>query len=439
MVTTLGSGSGILSALGQYHEESGPHGGLTDLAANARDAGALNWRLQGVIMNGTSMIACSDDGPGPCEPGAADPSAEALLQLVRPGVSNSTDDAGKIGQAGIGALSGPLVMGGSVLFATHSPRETHVLLISESFNDMRKKRGELYSCLVVQLSRNKASGRLSIRGGGQAGAPFIATTDTANADVISADTAISAQTAVKLLMEWSPFFSAEAVFNMVEALLPRHSGGLAQLIFDLRHGIGINTCGSSEFDVTLPVSESHAQAYPISARLFLCRTFPKCFNNNRHRAFNIQMGRFGEACTPLVSFDPRHNVHNIAPSHPLLYCYPGEQQPVVRVWMGWMLKESGNSAYSGDARALKQHPYGIVVVYNGQMVTFFEKTACMQQGNDHRTLRERMVTHQLGLIIYVEVESSVNLANPQRDPHRLRLKAQKTTFVRNAAQVRIEL
>ena len=162
MASKLGSGSGIFSALGQYHEESGPHGGVADIVANARDAGAQTWRLQGTRVSGTEVVAFSDDGPGP-QPAnrpqgssAVPPTADTLLRMVRPGSSSSTNDASKIGQAGVGTLTGSLVLGASVLFATHDNDELFVLLVSEPFNEKRRADG-IGDAEVIQVSCDKTA------------------------------------------------------------------------------------------------------------------------------------------------------------------------------------------------------------------------------------------------------------------------------------------
>lgn len=133
----LGSGNGILNALSQFHEESTAHGGLADLAANSRDAGATVWRLQGGFFgpqDAVKDVLCfSDDGPGPCI--EDQPTAESLHRMIKPGISTSTDEQSKIGQAGVGSLSGSLVLGSSVLFATRGSDTLHLLLVSEGYND----------------------------------------------------------------------------------------------------------------------------------------------------------------------------------------------------------------------------------------------------------------------------------------------------------------
>ena len=309
--TPLGSGTGILAALGQYHEEAGPHGGLADLAANARDAGATKWQLQGwtgtLDQTGEKMdvVACSDDGPGPCLPGSTVPSAEALLRMVKPGTSTSTDDASKIGMAGVGSLTGSLSIGGSVLFVTQGVCPTtalhrvYLLLVSERFGEQRKAEG----CLDAEIIQASFS-----RGQPDEVGVF------------------------ELLLQWSPFSSFEQLRGVLQLLLPP-SGSLIQLIWDLRDGIELQMPPTksgppSAFDVLLPLGEAHPQAYPASARKFLQHTFPAAYHLNGRR-FDIVMGRLGNIATVIQPFDPRVNVHHL--STPIVYKYKGVEAPVAKV------------------------------------------------------------------------------------------------------------
>ena len=70
--------------------------------------------------------------------------------------------------------------------------------------------------------------------------------------------------------------------------------------------------------------------------------------------------------------NPSACVHHAA--EPLEYWYVGGTQAVARVWIGWSLEEQADSAHSGSKRNVDAQPYGVAIVYNGQMVTFWEKT-----------------------------------------------------------------
>ena len=356
MATLLGSGGGILSALGQYHEESGPHGGLADLAANARDARAKRWRLQGARVNGKEVVAISDDGPGPRmqgeDPDTARPSLAALQRMVKPGCSSSTDDSSKIGQAGVGTLTGSLVIGRSILFATHTETDIHLLLVSEPFTEVRTKQD--CDAEVIKLSYDK------------------------NAEIWASDAGNAEPTtgaAAELLLQWSPFPSLEALHAMLLQLLRPAWGSLVLLIWDLHTGVKLSPPGAP-FDLLLPPNEAHPQAYPTSARLFLSRTFPLAHRHGAHRAdgrrFSIELGLVGKMTKAVEPMDPAVAIHN-APTEPLCYTYEGEQTAVARVWMGWVAEEEGGSCRSAS-RTVSNEPFGVVVVYNGQMVTFYEKS-----------------------------------------------------------------
>ena len=379
MPSLLGSGPSILSAFSKFHDSSLPHGGLADDVANSADAGAKTYRLLGTTLPATStrpqpvdIIITCDDGPGP-HPA---PSLDALRGLVRPGSSHSTADAAKIGQAGIGSLSGPLTFGRTVVYCTRSEASAFVILVSEAYNEQR--RGEWCAILALERHDDRWAGE---------------------GDDLEA------------FLRWSPFDSMDELDLVLKKTLPPTAGGLVRIISELRSTIRLARTDGT-LDVHMPTRGEH----PRSAREYLARAFPVDARSAAGR-MRIEVGSIGQVGTlpPLQRWNPKKGLFH---QHKALsFGYEREQgggAKIATVRIGWSAREEGDSQNSGSAAHLKTTPHGLVVLYNGQAVVYYDKLLVLPR-DGHSNVKTRMRDRLLGLLVLVEITPGVNLANQVRN------------------------
>ena len=205
MACKLGAGNNIFAVIEAYHDAEAPaHGALADLAANSRDVQASRWRILGKVLDGGHVLCIVDDGPGPVARGTQYPTPLSLAGLVRPGLSTSTNDATKIGQAGIGTLSGTLALGDAVIFATASPSELFVLLVSKAYNRSLSERG-LEDATLITLTCAKETH----------------TWRASSSEEIGCD---DGEDAAELFLRWTPCSSLAEIYQICMDALPPRSG-----------------------------------------------------------------------------------------------------------------------------------------------------------------------------------------------------------------------
>ena len=233
------------------------------------------------------------------------------------------------------------------------------------------------------------------------------------------------------------------------------SGGLVTMICGLTGDTKIDT--GRKPDLLLP--KGYGVFDEQSAAAFLQRAWPHSDADDdgaeaspapRRNDFSLHLGVLGnpETVTELSRYSLDEAMHHT--SRWFEYKYkrtPGVRLPtplvdkvIAHVRFGWSADESngGNNSVASHHLKSKDGQFGVVIEYNGQLVTFYERLPTQQKETQHCNNRNKMLRFLQGLVVHVRVCADVNLATLD-DPtvsveHLLALLPQKTSLQENAAK-----
>ena len=340
-----------------------------DLAANAKDAGATAFMVDVDRICGVDVLITWDNGPGPVE---ADPDSPfvgtiTLNSFMGPlfdlGGTTALGDGGKIGQYGIGAITGPLRIGRRVVVATRSADYLFCALLCSSLIEDQAD-GILLPYLVYDFAEREwhenAPGSYDFFD---------------HYTAFGTDDGLDRYKLLEVCMKYLPT-----------------AGQLLHVISDLADEIEVGQRG----DIAVP---KMAHAFDSSVSRYLAYAFYKTGNDadfkitikGRDVSHLKDKGPFRETLLKLKRTLPPYKARDASKD-----ALPIEADVVV----GFTTKEGAGSLSTAD-----ELPMGLCISINGVMVTMFELLPKQAAGfRSHASVADKVRLHWHGLVVLVKLK-----------------------------------
>ncbi|EOD24770.1 hypothetical protein EMIHUDRAFT_238379 [Emiliania huxleyi CCMP1516] len=348
-----------------------------DKAANAKDAGATEFKVEVRTIYGKTALLTYDNGPGPVDAVQGSPTCGTVTldsfmgPLFNLGGTTALGDARKIGQYGVGAITGPLRIGKDVLVATRSADYLYCALLSSSLIAEEQTDGILLPYLVYSFAEGVWYENVPGSSFGFFDRFTAFGTDLGRPDL-------------------------DKLLEVCMELLPA-VGGLLHVISNLADEIDV---GKERGDIMMP---KLAHEFDTSLSRYLSYAFYKSGAGDdsdfkitikgraaSHRS-EAGKGPFRETMLKCKRTLPPYKAHGTCPN-----TLPIEADVVV----GFTTKENVGTSSNVD-----ELPMGLCISINGVMVTMFELLPKQANGfRSHASVADKVRTYWHGLVVLVKLK-----------------------------------